>query len=64
MEVSKYIPNSGPPRPIFGRQGLHSAAAAFYSAKSRQGLGFGGLGGLAIRGSPALSYLLKYVLNV
>ena len=28
---------TGPPRPIFGRQ-----AAAFYSAKSRQGLGLGG----------------------
>ena len=46
--------------PIFGRQGHHSgghisftAAAAFYSANSRQGLG---LGGLASRGGPVLGF--------
>ena len=35
-----------------------TAAAAFYSAKSRQGLG---LGGLASRGGPILSYLIATV---
>ena len=29
-----------------------AATEAFYSAKSRQGLGLGGLGGLASRGGP------------
>ena len=42
---------TGPPQPIFGMQGHHISAAAFYSAKFRQGLG---LGDLASHGGPAV----------
>ena len=53
------ICTAGPPRPIFGKQGLHSGGhianvpALSILAKSRQGLG---LGGLANRGGPVQYY--------